>query len=92
MISSHLNISPYFRSSIDPEELFRTIFGDKSWRGSGGFGDTGGFDFNQPSEYKMKLDFLEAAKGVEKEVTVSIMDTCMKCSGSGNEPGTSSER
>jgi len=79
-----------FKSNIDPEELFRTIFGDKTWRG-GGFGDTQ-FDFGQPTEYKMKINFLEAARGVEKEISVNIMDNCPKCRGSGNEPGTSSER
>ncbi len=80
-----------FQSSIDPEELFRTIFGDKSWRSGSAFHESP-FGFDAPTEYKMKLNFLEAAKGVEKEITVSIMDTCIKCSGSGNEPGTSTER
>lgn len=79
-----------FKSNIDPEELFRTIFGDKSFRG-GGFGDTQ-FDFGQPTEYKMKINFLEAARGVEKEISVNIMDNCPKCRGGGSEPGTSSER
>lgn len=79
-----------FQSRMDPEELFRTIFGDKAWRG--GFGDQNPFDFGQPSEYKMKISFLEAAKGAEKEMTVHLMDSCPKCRGSGNEPGTSSDR
>merc|ERR1711997_688034 len=83
-----------FKSNIDPEELFRTIFGDQSFRTSQ-FGDNP-FDFSnvhqQPSEYKMKVDFLEAAKGVEKEMSFHIMDSCPTCSGSGNEPGTSADR
>ena len=41
-----------FRSSIDPEELFRTIFGDKSWRGGGGPQDMQ-FDFGAPLEYQV---------------------------------------
>jgi len=81
-----------FKSNIDPEELFRTIFGDKTWRGgAGGFNDAQ-FDFGQPTEYKMKISFLEAAQGVEKEISVNIMDNCQTCRGSGNEPGTSTEK
>ncbi len=79
-----------FKSNIDPEELFRTIFGDRNWR-SQGFGDSM-FDFGQPPEMKMKITFLEAARGVEKEVTVHLMDNCPTCRGSGNEPGTSAEK
>lgn len=77
-----------FKSNIDPEELFRTIFGDKTWRGGG----ESPFDFGQPQEYRMKISFLEAAKGIEKEMTVNMMDSCPKCHGSGSEPGTSSDR
>ena len=40
----------------------------------------------------MKLTFIEAARGVEKEMTVSIMDACGSCKGNGSEPGTSAER
>ncbi len=44
-----------FRSSIDPEELFKTIFGDKSWR-SGGMGSADQhFDFGAPIEYQVSL-------------------------------------
>jgi DnaJ family protein A protein 3 len=80
-----------FQSSIDPEELFRTIFGDNTWRASR-FGGESPFDFGVPLEYKMKLSFVEAAKGVEKEITVSIADLCAKCQGSGNEPSTTTDR
>nr|2CTT_A Chain A, DnaJ homolog subfamily A member 3 [Homo sapiens] len=36
----------------------------------------------------MELTFNQAAKGVNKEFTVNIMDTCERCNGKGNEPGT----
>lgn len=83
-----------FRSSIDPEELFRTIFGDKSWSsgGVGGASTNGHFDFGAPVEYQMKLSFLDAARGVEKELNVSILDSCPTCKGGGSEPGTTQER
>ena len=36
----------------------------------------------------MELTFNQAAKGVNKEFTVNITDTCERCDGKGNEPGT----
>ena len=72
----------------------------------GGFGDIfetffgGGVsqqrDPNAPQRGNdMRLDisvtFEEAAKGVEKEVTVSRMETCTTCHGSGAKPGTNRE-
>ncbi|KAG8506461.1 DnaJ subfamily A member 3, mitochondrial, partial [Galemys pyrenaicus] len=70
--------------TVDPEELFRKIFGEFS---SSPFGDFQGV-FNQPQEYIMELTFNQAAKGVNKEFTVSITDTCERCGGKGSEPGT----
>ena len=43
-------------------------------------------------EYQMKLTFLEAAKGVDKELKIKIMDTCESCRGTGCKPGTSPDR
>ena len=87
-----------FKSSIDPEELFRTIFGDKSWRGgagASGFADafSQNFDFGgAQQEYQMNLSFSEAARGLKKELMVHIMDNCQTCKGSGCSPGTQPER
>lgn len=36
----------------------------------------------------MELTFTEAAKGVNKELSVNIDDNCPRCGGIGNEPGT----
>jgi len=87
-----------FRSNIDPEELFRTIFGDKGSPfgnfgnfGAGGGGTTEQFDFG-PKEYHVNLTFQQAAQGVQKDMFVSIMDTCNKCKGTGSEPGSKPER
>ena len=78
-----------FSSNMDPEELFRTIFGDKG-KGSpfgnfsnftqGGGGGAEQFDFG-PKEYHVNLTFQQAAQGVNKDMYVSIMDTCNKCKG-----------
>ncbi|XP_016105894.1 dnaJ homolog subfamily A member 3, mitochondrial-like [Sinocyclocheilus grahami] len=39
-------------------------------------------------EFVMELTFMQAAKGVNKEITVNIDDTCPRCDGKGHEPGT----
>ncbi|KAK7175341.1 hypothetical protein R3I93_002292 [Phoxinus phoxinus] len=72
-------------ASIDPEELFRKIFGEFS--GARGFGDFNAI-FDQPQEYVMELTFAQAAKGVNKEITVSVEGTCQRCDGRGHEPGS----
>uniref|UniRef100_A0A4W4HAL9 DnaJ homolog subfamily A member 3, mitochondrial n=1 Tax=Electrophorus electricus TaxID=8005 RepID=A0A4W4HAL9_ELEEL len=72
-------------ASMDPEELFRKIFGEFS--GARGFGDFNAI-FDQPQEYVMELTFIQAAKGVNKEITVNIDGTCQRCDGKGHEPGS----
>ena len=80
-----------FQSSMNAEDLFRTIFGDNATQG---FGHDGGqtFDFGGTQQYQMKLTFLEAAKGVDKELNIKIMDTCESCRGTGSQPGTSPDK
>ncbi|XP_042294019.1 dnaJ homolog subfamily A member 3, mitochondrial isoform X2 [Sceloporus undulatus] len=70
--------------SVDPEELFRKIFGEFSGSPFGDFHTV----FDQPQEYVMDLTFSQAAKGVNKEIAVNINDTCQRCDGKGHEPGT----
>ncbi|XP_022251474.1 protein tumorous imaginal discs, mitochondrial-like, partial [Limulus polyphemus] len=79
-----------FQSSIDPEELFRKIFGDLGMKTR--FSD---FDFGEPQfgfgnsqEVIMNLTFREASRGVNKDVIINVPDTCSKCNGSRCEPGT----
>lgn len=79
-----------FHSTIDPEELFRKIFGDLG--GRTGFSD---FDFSESQfgfggaqEVILNLTFQQAARGVNKEVNVNVMDTCPRCQGSRSEPGS----
>lgn len=85
-----------YKSTIDPEELFRKIFGD--FKGGMGGGTMGGMGFDDFSESKfgfgsaqeviMNLTFSQAARGVNKDIDVNVVDTCLKCSGSRCEPGT----
>ncbi|KAM4603209.1 dnaJ homolog subfamily A member 3, mitochondrial-like isoform 2-T2 [Discoglossus pictus] len=70
--------------SVDPEELFRKIFGEFSGSPFGDFNSM----FEQPQEFIMDLTFIQSAKGVNKEISVNITDTCQRCDGKGNEPGT----
>ncbi|XP_061703283.1 dnaJ heat shock protein family (Hsp40) member A3a isoform X2 [Syngnathoides biaculeatus] len=71
--------------NVNPEELFRKIFGEYS--GGRGFGDFNAI-FDQPQEYIMELTFTQAAKGVNKEISISTEASCQRCGGKGHEPGT----
>ena len=81
-----------YQSSVDPDELFRRIFEQA------GFGRTTSDFTSQPGSYaprELQLDvdvtFQQAARGVNKEVSVSVTENCARCGGSRAEPGTRSE-
>ncbi|XP_063366052.1 protein tumorous imaginal discs, mitochondrial-like isoform X1 [Cydia amplana] len=78
-----------YKATIDPEELFRKIFGDAGFK-SESFSDfaESQFGFGAAQEVIVNLRFTEAARGVNKDVNVNIVDTCPKCQGSRAEPGT----
>ncbi|KAK3856489.1 hypothetical protein Pcinc_037196 [Petrolisthes cinctipes] len=85
-----------YQTSIDPEELFRKIFGD--FKRAGGM-DMGGQDFAESAfgfgaaqEIALNLNFKQAARGVNKEVSLNTVDICPKCRGSRCEPGTKAAR
>ncbi len=79
----------------DPADIFREVFGG----GGGIFEDLfggGRRDPNQPERgsdlrYDMELTFEEAAGGAEKEITVSKLEKCEVCHGSGAESGSKSK-
>ena len=82
----------------DPFDVFREVFG--AGRGGGGgifesiFGDAGGQESGggrgrgSDLRYDMQITFEEAARGVEKEIEISKLQTCDTCHGSGAEPGS----
>lgn len=80
-----------YSSNIDPEELFRKIFGDNNFQDQDDFGGRG-YGFATSQEISMNLTFAQAARGVNKDINVNIMDTCTKCSGSKCETGTKPTR
>ena len=83
----------------DPFEVFREVFGGGG--GGGGsifdelFGGGGGQRGGQQAgprrgsdlRYDLEIDFREAVLGCEKEITISKLDQCAKCNGSGGEAG-----
>ncbi|KAJ3658762.1 hypothetical protein Zmor_010483 [Zophobas morio] len=83
-----------YRSTIDPEELFRKIFGQAGFGKSTSFDDfaESAFGFGQAQEVVVKLTFQQAARGINKDITVNVVDTCPKCQGSRCEPGTKATR
>lgn len=80
-----------YRSNINPEELFRSMFGDAFHQESQEFTDSN-YGFATSQEVSMNLTFAQAARGVNKDINVNIMDTCPTCSGSKCEPGTKPTR
>ncbi|MDQ6632869.1 MAG: molecular chaperone DnaJ [Verrucomicrobiota bacterium] len=77
----------------DPSEIFREVFGG----GGGSIFDNlfGGERRNSNGEqrgadlrYDLELTFMEAAHGCEKEISVSKLDQCETCQGSGAEKGS----
>ena len=74
---------------IDLGDIFGSIFGNAF--GGGGARRRSGPAQGANLRYRLTLDFMEAAFGCEKDITISKEDLCDSCSGSGAAPGTSSE-
>jgi molecular chaperone DnaJ len=78
----------------DPFDLFREVFGRGGMSGDI-FGDLfGGGDLNGPRRgsdlrYDMEISFEEAVRGCDKEISVTKLDACDTCHGSGAEAGAS---
>ncbi|XP_034245862.1 protein tumorous imaginal discs, mitochondrial-like [Thrips palmi] len=76
-----------YRASVDPEELFRKIFGEHGFQGFNDFAESA-FGFGAGQEVTIELTFAQAARGINKDIDVNIVDTCQKCKGTRAEPGT----
>lgn len=73
---------------FDVGDIFESFFGGSAFGGGRGRAKNGpqkGADL----KYSMEISFEEAAFGVEKVITISKMEACSKCGGSGAKPGTS---
>ncbi|VDM98693.1 unnamed protein product [Thelazia callipaeda] len=80
-----------YQSTIDPEELFRKMFGGRSpfsdfASSFGDFADSGdGFEASE--QRVLNITFEEAARGAQKTMDVNVVDDCPACSGKGVQPG-----
>lgn len=85
----------------DPFDIFREVFGGGQGGGGGGifeqfFGgaaqgggrDREGRQRGSDLRYDLQITLQEAAFGCEKEIEVTKLDACGRCSGSGAEPGS----
>ncbi len=75
----------------DPSDIFREVFGGggifEDLFGAMGDRGEGGAQRGSDLRYDMELTFMEAAQGAEKEITVTKMDECDVCHGSGADKG-----
>ncbi|GFT51816.1 protein tumorous imaginal discs, mitochondrial, partial [Nephila pilipes] len=79
-----------FHSNIDPEDLFRKIFGNLNFKGRMAdfeYADTH-FGHGAAEHIQVQLDFMEAARGCQKHTTVNVVDICPDCGGSCCTSGT----
>lgn len=78
----------------DPFEVFREVFGAGSGGGifedlfGGGRADPTGPQRGADLRYDLQITFEEAVMGVEKEVSLTKLEACENCHGSGAESGS----
>jgi molecular chaperone DnaJ len=93
---------PQWGGFHDPFEIFREVFGgggggvfdDIFEQAFGGQRTTGGHRGAQRGNdlrYDMEIDFEEAARGTEKEISFRKLDTCSECRGTGAAAGAKTE-
>jgi len=73
---------------IDLEDLFGSFFGGFG----GGSRKRGGPQRGANLKYRMNLDFMEAAFGVERQITVNKEDHCDTCHGTGSRDGSAPDK
>lgn len=83
---------------MDFSDIFSDLFGSAFGGGFGGRGYTYGGSYGGTAARRgsdvgasVKVSFLDAIKGCEKEIEINYRDTCSVCGGSGAKRGTSPE-
>ncbi|HEX3628213.1 MAG TPA: molecular chaperone DnaJ [Verrucomicrobiae bacterium] len=81
----------------DPFDIFKEVFGGGSSNifetifGGGGGGERSGPQRGDDLRYDLEISLEEAAAGCEKEISVTKLDRCDTCSGSGAEKGSAAK-
>ncbi|XP_050539318.1 protein tumorous imaginal discs, mitochondrial-like isoform X2 [Daktulosphaira vitifoliae] len=79
-----------FQSNVDAEELFRKIFNQSGFGNSGSYQEDfadSTFGFGAAEEVVVRLTFEQAARGINKEISLNVVDVCPKCRGTRCELG-----
>lgn len=74
--------------NVNVQDIFGDIFGEFFGRGGRRQSGHRGADLR----YDLQVEFVEAAFGVEKEITISRNEACQGCKGSGAKAGTKPAR
>ena len=85
-----------FHGSVDASDLFNQVFGggggggifDQLFGGGGQRRDPSGAQRGADLRYDMEIDFEDAVLGCEKKITITKLDSCKKCDGSGAASGS----
>ncbi|MBC8324983.1 MAG: molecular chaperone DnaJ [Verrucomicrobia subdivision 3 bacterium] len=85
-----------FHGSVDASDLFNQVFGegggggifDQLFGGGGQRRDPSGAQRGADLRYDMEIDFEDAVLGCEKKITITKLDRCKKCDGSGAASGS----
>jgi molecular chaperone DnaJ len=78
----------------DPFDIFREVFGQGGGGGGGIFDEMFGGGSRDSGRdgadlrYDLEITLEEAARGIEKEISLRKLATCEHCNGSGAEPGS----
>ncbi|MGI6106609.1 MAG: molecular chaperone DnaJ [Lachnospiraceae bacterium] len=78
-------------SAADFSDLFSDLFGDFFGGGMGGRtrGANAGPQKGDNVRTAVRISFMEAVKGTEKELELNLKDVCLSCHGTGAKAGTS---
>ena len=86
---------------FDPFKIFEEVFGREDPSGGGDiFGDLFGrtasarrtrAQTGASLQYTLEIDFEEAVRGTERQISVTRHEPCQRCGGEGTEPGHRSE-
>jgi len=88
----------------DPFDIFKDVFGGgaggsifedilgQAFGGGGGRSSSrGGPQRGNDLRYDLEIDFEDAAKGIEKEISFTKLDTCSRCDGKGAAEGAKTD-